>query len=1042
MKFQYLSWLLIFSFLSPSLSHAGDINPPFTIHQLGLEDGLPHRSVYASTHDRHHLLWLSTEAGLCRFDGYQISPFNHFPQKFSAHLRNDQDSLLIALVSGVPDSIEIFDPIRRMAKGQRLSRFGKGLFAGISHRAGSPLYFGQGAAVFEYSAEEEKAVIVHSLKREVRSGDRLINASSSGYLLYRADRNDLEELIDDQLIVHTLPPGNSVELIHQEKGGRIWVGTEQGAFTKNRGQNLFQLEPSFPNGDHINRVYEDDFGHLVVAHLQPYMLTMTGMTAYIGQDTLSLKRLLDEEKRIIHVDGHDFRQEIRAATHGGLYSLQFPTPQNNTFKNYLATKNMPSGTFGHVMRGFTADNNGNVYTNKDSSQPWWFRVNIKDYSLDTLLMQNDQGQVVNQFGCGTNLINHQGDIYGMSCYRGEVDTGHVYRYRPSTDSWRQWTIPEVNQVVRWIMKGRSEDELLLITQDSKTDLKGQLYYFYPARDSFALVLPAGPEYFVAGYTKSAKIDTARSCIWLASSLGLYRFNFKDETLERFTFPSGQATSISDIIVRKSGDLLLGTFKNGLQRFYPEKSQFEHVGGILTDAALVHKPDDFLSLPSSFIAAIQVVPPNNFLLITTFSGLYFHGPETSYTYSTNQGLPSNEFNTPSLFYNKIDQRLYAGGINGFSSFETNDLLPKKSPLEPLLIRYRLQDKSTQFEQSISLSPRHNEEIIIRPNTSYFAFDFTLPDYQNSAARKYQTRLIGYDQDWRSATATNFIRYTRLPAGSYIFQLRAIDGLGRQTAIIREVPVLVLQPWYQQRWVHFLAVLCLAGILLAWHENRLARLEKDHQAERRVQSLELRALRQQLNPHFISNAMNAIREYIYSQEEQHVKKAGDYLTDFSQLMRLFLEASRKRFTSVADEVDMLKRYLSLEQLRFPGQFDYRIEVGEDIDPDMDVIPSLLLQPLVENAINHGLSPREKKGLLHIHFELEDDGEGIKCTISDDGVGRKIAAATPRRRDHISRSTQIMEDRRILLSEYDDIELRITTQDQFPEREHTGTVVTVRF
>ncbi|WP_273444465.1 histidine kinase [Neolewinella agarilytica] len=1042
MKFQYLQWFFYFFILWPVSTNAADFSPPFTIRQLGLEDGLPHRSTYASTHDRHHLLWLGTEAGLCRFDGYQISAFNHFPQKFSGSLKNDQDSLLLSIVPGYRDSLEIFDPVHRTASGKRLAGLGVGLFAGICHRSGFPPYFGQGATIYRYSAKDGKAVAAHTLKRELRNGDRLINASVSGYLLYRADQNDLEEFFNGQLIIHPPPSDSPIEFIFQEKSGKIWVGTEQNAFTKNRGQDIFRPVPPLPNGDPVNKVYEDDLGHIIVAHLQPYMLTMTDMIAYLGQDTVSLEGLLEEEKRVIHVDGHDFRQEIRAATHGGLYTLQFPQPQKSPFYNFLAAEDMPSGTFGHVMRGFTADNDGNVYANKDSSKPWWFRVNIKDYSLDTLLMQNDQGQVVKQFGCGTNLINHQGDIYGMSCYRGDVDTGHVYRYRPKTDSWRQWTLPEVNQVVRWIMKGRSENELMLITQDSKTDQKGQLYYFYPARDSFALVLPAGPEHYIAGYTKSAKADSARSCIWIASTRGLYRFNLLDEKLEHFTFPSGQATSISDIVIRKSGDLLLGTFKNGLQRFFPDQKQFEHVGGIAVDGPFVQKTDGFLSLPSSFVAAIQVTQPDNYLLITTFNGLYFHGPETSHTYTTNQGLPSNEFNTPSLFFNATDQRWYAGGINGFCSFKTDDLLSTKSPLEPLLLRYRLMDELTGVEKSIPLTPRHKEEITIRPNVSYFAFDFTLPDYQNAEARKYQTRLVGFDRDWRSATATNFVRYTQLPAGSYTFQVRAIDGIGRQTEIIREVPVTVLKPWYQKRWVHFLMVLGLAGILLTWHGNRLARLEKEHQAERRVQSLELRALRQQLNPHFISNAMNAIREYISSQEAQHSKKAGDYLTDFSQLMRLFLEASRKRFTSVADEVDMLERYLSLEQLRFPDKFDYRIEVNEDIDPDMDEIPSLLLQPLVENAINHGLSPRDKKGFLHIHFELEDDDEAIKCTISDDGVGRKIAAATPRRRDHISRSTQIMEDRRILLSEYDDIELRITMRDQFPEREHTGTVVTVRF
>jgi len=195
---------------------------------------------------------------------------------------------------------------------------------------------------------------------------------------------------------------------------------------------------------------------------------------------------------------------------------------------------------------------------------------------------------------------------------------------------------------------------------------------------------------------------------------------------------------------------------------------------------------------------------------------------------------------------------------------------------------------------------------------------------------------------------------------------------------------------------------------------------------VQSLELRALRQQLNPHFISNAMNAIRDYIRKQEIQSSKKAGSYLSDFSQLMRLFLEASRKRFTSVADEVSMLERYLRLEQLRFPGQFDYTIEVDEQIDPDMDEIPSLLLQPIVENAINHGLSALEKGGELLIRFELENDGEAIKCTISDNGVGRKIAGQTSPRHGHISRSIDIIEDQRLLLAEHDDIQLSISTED----------------
>jgi LytS/YehU family sensor histidine kinase len=162
----------------------------------------------------------------------------------------------------------------------------------------------------------------------------------------------------------------------------------------------------------------------------------------------------------------------------------------------------------------------------------------------------------------------------------------------------------------------------------------------------------------------------------------------------------------------------------------------------------------------------------------------------------------------------------------------------------------------------------------------------------------------------------------------------------------------------------------------------------------------------------------------------------------MMRRFLESSRKRFTSVADEADMLNRYINLEQLRFPDSFVSEIFIDPDIDPDMDEVPSLLLQPIVENAINHGLRPLSSGGELKISFRLDpDDDDVLICIISDNGVGRKISALRERPADHVSRATQILSDRQNLLAENDRIKLSIDTSDLHPEREHTGTVVTLR-
>jgi LytS/YehU family sensor histidine kinase len=162
----------------------------------------------------------------------------------------------------------------------------------------------------------------------------------------------------------------------------------------------------------------------------------------------------------------------------------------------------------------------------------------------------------------------------------------------------------------------------------------------------------------------------------------------------------------------------------------------------------------------------------------------------------------------------------------------------------------------------------------------------------------------------------------------------------------------------------------------------------------------------------------------------------------MMRLFLESSRRRFTSVANEADMLNRYINLEQLRFPDCFTSEITIDPDIDPDMDEVPSLLLQPLVENAINHGLRPLRSGGVLKIDFGLDpDDDDVLICTISDNGVGRKISALREATTGHVSRATQILADRQNLLAENERIKLSVNTSDLYPEREHTGTVVTLR-
>ncbi len=166
-----------------------------------------------------------------------------------------------------------------------------------------------------------------------------------------------------------------------------------------------------------------------------------------------------------------------------------------------------------------------------------------------------------------------------------------------------------------------------------------------------------------------------------------------------------------------------------------------------------------------------------------------------------------------------------------------------------------------------------------------------------------------------------------------------------------------------------------------------------------------LRQQMNPHFIFNTLNSIQYYMY----QHDKLAtNNYLTKFSSLMRKVLENSQHTSIPIRDELDALTLYLDLECLRFKDKFEYKINIDEEIDPLLFKVPTMLIQPYVENSISHGLTGREKKGYVSIDLKLE--GDHIVCSIEDNGIGREAAQERKKMKgtNHNSLGTQIATSR----------------------------------
>lgn len=190
---------------------------------------------------------------------------------------------------------------------------------------------------------------------------------------------------------------------------------------------------------------------------------------------------------------------------------------------------------------------------------------------------------------------------------------------------------------------------------------------------------------------------------------------------------------------------------------------------------------------------------------------------------------------------------------------------------------------------------------------------------------------------------------------------------------------------QMYLLLTGIIALAGIGLAW--LRIIQLRRKNEFLKHTTELEMMALRARMNPHFIFNCLNSINRFIISHE---VKKGADYLTKFARLMRTVLDRSAHSYTPLRDELDALCLYIDLERLRFERSFTYEIDTG-DLDTDAVMIPSLLLQPFVENAIWHGLHPlKEQPGKITIR--LTSEKEGLRCEIKDNGIGIKKAAGAP--------------------------------------------------
>jgi LytS/YehU family sensor histidine kinase len=329
---------------------------------------------------------------------------------------------------------------------------------------------------------------------------------------------------------------------------------------------------------------------------------------------------------------------------------------------------------------------------------------------------------------------------------------------------------------------------------------------------------------------------------------------------------------------------------------------------------------------------------------------------------------------------------------------------------------------------------NELVSLDYDQNTLAFEFHGVTFRNPTSTQYFYRLIGLSNEWNSTNNTS-VRFHHLNPGKYILELYALNRSGQPSETV-SVPFRIRKHFTQTTLfaigVILVAMIIVATIILYFYNAQRARTK----LQREIYLSEQKAMLAQMNPHFIFNALNSIQDFILDSDE---KNANAYLVLFSSLIRKVLEASNKNYISLSEEIEMVKLYLQLEKFRFEGKFDYKVHVSNGINPEQIMIPSMILQPYLENAIWHGLVPKNKDGFLELNIEKENS-MGTVIKISDNGIGRERARQISRKRiQHTPMGMRNVEERIRLLNQLNRTNMSVSVIDLYgPGEEPAGTRV----
>ncbi len=994
-KFLFLSLTVLLQFYT---SAQRPTFLPITTH-----DGLSQNSVTSITQDSFGFIWIATQDGLNRYDGTNFTKYDAYFYDITAasyswigKLYTDSHNRVWHITSD--DKVSYYqegvDTIKTITQLEKASV--------IIQKSDHEYWLGSYTKGLHLLSLEEGDVRLENVIPNISVYNIL---SEDNHIFLSTEQGVLDYNVQSKESINLTPDLSSYQIsdVIRSIDGELLISTfNQGLYQLKRDKSL-NLYENLPANTRIQDLHQDSKGTIWIATYDDGLYVIKNEKLHHYQHTPPEKD--DINYNDILTIYEDTKGNIWIGTDGGGLSI---SRADQKPINSLTNSDTPIGMAVDVARSISTDQNGNI----------WIGTSGKG-----LTMQSKDGSNTEHYS-----------------------TTQVTPYYMPID--RIMSLYHNNNDQLWI--GTQEGGLITISSKNKEAKRVAIELSnYTIWD----IKPKDPEN-----------------IWLCTrSNGLILYNTSRDTWKRYS-PDNPA-SLRVMINGKKGSCFIGTDEGQLLKFNEEEGSFEYIdlsietGGI--KSLLLHNQELWIGtqregiiiyniethtskiineshgLPNKVIYAL-LIQKDKYIWASTNRGICqidisaVQEEKENVVYQKldfQNGLANNEFNTGASHMDPSGN-MYFGGIKGINWFNPEDILKNRKPIDLLYLEI-----TTNKNNKKTTSPiYHATPIELDYKSRNFQIKYTDLEYGNPENINFRYRLEGYDEDWINNEKNRLISYSNVPPGSYTLQLSASNEDNFWNLKSKELIINIAPALWETWWFGALTIIC--GILLGWFllDLRIRNIKRTSQLQQDLAQSESKALKAQMNPHFLFNSLNAIDNYILNNDPA---KASDYLSKFSKLIRKILDNSDLPSITLQEEIDILKLYIKMEQMRFSDRFDVNIKLGPHIQPGGLVIPPLIIQPFVENAIWHGLIHLDKKGELTIRFSLDEDS--LICEIRDNGIGREKAlenkskSATKRK----SHGMKIAMERLRLFNENTiDEQLVVVTDILSNDQNPLGTKVALRF